>query len=132
MAHVPAFAQPFIVAILGLGYAAHRAPEGPDGAPVLKISGKARPMAAPSEFYAFTPTVYQSGDEKLRFEVQNKPSWMSFGIRRGTLYGTPKANDAGAYSNIIITVSDGKNTVQLPGFTVQVAVPAKSVVVARK
>lgn len=119
MSSIPAFAQPFIVALLSLGSAAHRS-DHEAGDPVLTISGKATAIAAPAAFYAFTPTVYQSGDRKLLFKVLNKPSWASFGRNHGTLFGKPQAQDVGAYSNIIITVSDGKSTVQLSPFTINV------------
>lgn len=123
MTVIPAFAQPFIVALMGLGLAAHRSPQPPDAVPVLTISGKATARVTPATFYAFTPTVYQSGDGVLRFGIQNKPSWASLGSRRGTLYGVPQARDAGTYSNIIITVSDGKSTAQLPAFSINVTAP---------
>jgi Putative Ig domain len=116
VADIPAFAQPFVVVLLGLGAAAH-----PGDAPDLAISGKAKQTTAASTFYAFTPTVNHGGNRDLAFTVQNKPAWASFGKRHGTLYGVPKVADAGAYSNIIITVSDGVRTVALPAFSISVS-----------
>ena len=112
--------QPVIVALLGIASANQRANQAPDAVPALAISGKAHPRVAPTVFYAFTPTVQQSGDRKLVFSVLNKPRWLSFGLRRGTLYGSPQGSDVGTYTNITITVSDGQNTVQLPPFAIQV------------
>ncbi len=118
MADIPAFAQPFVVVLLGLGAAAH---PGDAADPALAISGKAKLTTAAAAFYAFTPTVNHGGNRDLQFTVQNKPAWASFGKRHGTLYGVPKVADAGAYSNIIITVSDGFSTVALPAFSISVA-----------
>lgn len=129
MSTMPAFAQPFIVALMSVFSSPHRASQEVDTTPVLTISGRATSMAAPTEFYAFTPTVHQSGDRALRFKVLNKPSWAKFGKKRGTLFGVPQSGDAGSYANIVITVSDGRTTVELPAFSIHVAAP---VVAARK
>jgi hypothetical protein len=119
---IPAFAQPFVVVLLGLGLAAHRAGDAPE-TPVLTISGKAKATTEATSFYAFTPTVRNSGSGSLQFTVQNKPAWASLGTRHGTLYGKPKAADAGSYHDIIITVSNGETTAQLPAFSINVNPP---------
>jgi hypothetical protein len=115
--------QPVFIALLGIASAEHRSIHPPEATPVLTISGKAAARVAPSVFYAFTPTVHQRGDRKLEFTIVNKPAWASFGPRRGTLYGSPQISHTGTYPNIIITVSDGKRTVQLPAFAIQVGPP---------
>lgn len=121
MPDVSAVAQPVIIAILSLGTAGHRATHDTPGPPILEISGQASPNAEAAAFYAFTPTVVQDGERKLHFSIRNKPSWARFGLKRGTLYGTPAAMNAGTYSNIVITVSDGEKTVDLPPFSITVA-----------
>jgi hypothetical protein len=108
--------QPLFIAILGLGSASHH-----DTTPTLQIFGRAASSVAPAAFYAFTPTVEGRADRPLKFTIQNKPAWASFGTRHGTLYGTPQVADAGTYSNILITVSDGVTTVTLPAFSIAVA-----------
>jgi hypothetical protein len=108
--------QPLFLAILGLGSASHQ-----DTAPTLQIFGRATPSVAPAAFYAFTPTVEGHANRPLKFTIQNKPAWASFGKRHGTLYGTPQMADSGTYSNILITVSDGITTVTLPAFSIAVA-----------
>lgn len=113
--------QPVFLAILGLGSTGH---QGADNGPALQIAGQAASMVAPATFYAFTPYVTQSADRPLKFSIENKPAWASFGPRRGTLYGTPLTANAGTYSNIRITVSDGTNTVTLPPFSITVSAPA--------
>ena len=113
--------QPVFLAILGLGSAGQ---QGADNKPALNIAGKATSTVAPTVFYAFTPTVTQRSDQPLKFSIENKPAWASFGLRRGTLYGTPLVANAGTYSNIRITVSDGTRSVTLPAFSITVAAPA--------
>ena len=113
--------QPVFLAILGLGSSGHH---GTDSTPVLEIAGKAAERATPATFYAFTPTVFRNTERPLKFSIQNKPSWASFGSRRGTLYGVPNVAHAGTYANIRITVSDGSSTVTLPAFSITVAAPS--------
>jgi hypothetical protein len=114
--------QPVVVAIMSLFAAGHRSPK-PEG-PALAISGHAAETAETAAFYAFTPDVQHQNGRKLRFSIRNKPSWASFGFKHGTLYGTPQHAQAGTYSNIIITVSDGRSSVDLPAFSITVAPPA--------
>jgi hypothetical protein len=109
-----AVSQPLFLVLLGLGSAGHH-----DS--TLHISGRAAPTAAPAAFYAFTPTVGGHSGRPLKFTIQNKPAWAAFGMRHGTIYGTPQMADAGTYSNILITVSDGVTTVTLPAFSIAVA-----------
>ncbi len=118
--------QPVFLAILGMGSTGH---QGAD-TPALEIAGKATASVAPADFYAFTPTVTRSSDRPLTFSIQNKPAWASFGLRRGTLYGTPLLAHAGTYTNILITVSDGIRSVTLPPFSITVAAPAVAVAAA--
>ena len=114
--------QPAFLAILGLGSSAGQ--QGANEAPALQIEGKAASTVAPSVFYAFTPTVTPASDRPLKFTIETKPSWASFGRKRGTLYGTPLVAHAGTYSNIRITVSDGAHSVTLPAFSIIVSPPA--------
>ncbi|EQD43866.1 putative Ig, partial [mine drainage metagenome] len=70
--------------------------------------------------FALTPQVSGGGGGKLTFTVQNAASWMSFNTSTGVLSGTPSAADAGTYANLVITVSDGKQTASTAPFTVTV------------
>jgi len=51
------------------------------------------------------------------FGIQNKPSWATFKTGTGELYGTPKY--AGTWSNIIVSVWDGKTTVARAPFSIK-------------
>ena len=69
--------------------------------------------------YYFTPTVNRSA-RYVRFSIANKPSWLYFSSYGGTLYGVPKSANVGTYSNIVITVSDGRTTAKLAPFSIAV------------
>ena len=70
--------------------------------------------------FALTPQVSGGGGGKLTFTVQNAASWMSFNTSTGVLSGTPSAADAGTYANLVITVSDGRQTASTAPFTITV------------
>jgi hypothetical protein len=75
--------------------------------------------------YTFTPSAADADADKLSFSIQNKPSWAIFNTSTGALSGTPLGANAGTYANIVISVSDGKASTPLPGFTITVkAAPA--------
>lgn len=112
--------EPVLAVLFGLASGGQNPAQPVDARPALSIRGEAPRVARADAFYAFTPSVIQRGERALRFSVENKPAWLSFGSRHGTLYGTPHAAHAGTYSNIIITVSDGMTTVRLPAFAIEV------------
>jgi hypothetical protein len=69
--------------------------------------------------YDFAPTAQDADGDTLAFSIANRPEWATFSTATGRLSGTPQAE--GATSNIVISVSDGKNTAALPAFTITVA-----------
>ena len=56
----------------------------------------------------------------LSFSIQNAPAWATFSSATGQLSGTPAAGNAGSYSNIVISVSDGSSTEALAPFSITV------------
>lgn len=58
--------------------------------------------------YTFVPTAYDYDGDFLTFTINGKPSWATFDTKIGKLTGIPNLIDAGTYTNIVITVSDGK------------------------
>jgi hypothetical protein len=117
---MPVLYDPSQVAILAIFAAASMTH---DSQPTkLALTGEPTRIARPAVFYAFSPTLVQSGaaDSRLTFTIENKPAWASFGRRHGTLYGVPHANDAGTYPDIRITVTDGKIVADLKAFTLEV------------
>jgi len=70
--------------------------------------------------YSFTPSASDPAANTLTFSIQNKPVWASFNPANGALTGTPAAANAGTYTNIVISVSDGSASASLPAFTITV------------
>ncbi len=77
----------------------------PNRAPT--ISGTPPTTVQATTAYSFTPTASDPDGQTLTFSIANPPSWATFNTATGQLAGTPPG--AGTYSNIIITVSDGRS-----------------------
>ena len=90
-------------------WAANRAPQ---------ISGTPPISATIGRVYSFTPSASDPDRQTLRFRIKNKPAWAYFSTTTGRLRGTPKR--AATYSNIVISVSDGRTTRSLPAFAIRV------------
>lgn len=82
------------------------------------ISGTPTPQLYTNTTYDFRPTARDPEGRTLRFSIVNRPSWASFGPGSGRMLGYPKS--PGYWSNIVIRVSDGVNTVSLPAFSIRV------------
>ncbi len=104
------------------------------------ISGTPPTSVAAGSAYAFQPSATDADGNRLSFRVRNKPGWASFSTSTGRLSGTPTTSNVGTYSNIVISVSDGKVRVSLPAFSIRVYVnhppvisgtPATSVVAGK-
>lgn len=85
------------------------------------ISGTPATTASAGAAYNFQPTASDPNGDTLTFSIQNAPSWATFSTSTGRLSGTPTSANAGTFSNIIISVSDGTNRVSLPAFSITVA-----------
>jgi hypothetical protein len=70
--------------------------------------------------YQFQPSASDADGDPLTFSIQNRPAWATFNTATGLLSGTPSVLDVATYSNIIITVSDGKGAASLPAFSLAV------------
>ncbi|HKE94046.1 MAG TPA: putative Ig domain-containing protein, partial [Povalibacter sp.] len=88
----------------------------PNTAPT--ISGSPATTVTANQAYSFQPSANDADGDSLGFSISNKPAWASFSTTTGALTGTPTA--AGTFSNIVITVSDGKASTSLPTFTITV------------
>ncbi|HWK74499.1 MAG TPA: putative Ig domain-containing protein [Povalibacter sp.] len=84
------------------------------------ISGRPAASVTVAQAYSFQPTASDANRDALGFSIRNKPTWATFSASTGRLSGTPGAADVGSYANIVISVSDGKNTVSLPAFGIAV------------
>jgi Putative Ig domain len=85
------------------------------------ISGNPKRGVTMNQMYDFMPNASDSDGDKLTFQIQNKPSWADFDSKTGRLYGQPSLGDIGTYSNIVVSVSDGEDSVSLSAFTITVS-----------
>jgi Putative Ig domain len=85
------------------------------------IGGNPKRGVTMNQMYDFTPNASDSDGDKLTFQIQNKPAWADFDSNTGRLYGQPSLGDIGTYSNIVVSVSDGVDSVSLPAFTITVS-----------
>jgi Putative Ig domain len=91
---------------------------GPVHAAGPTISGTPPRYAKLNSYYVFTPTASDPDTARsaLRFSIANKPSWITFSQYSGRIEGVPRT--AGTWSNIRITVTDGRSYASLPAFSI--------------
>ncbi|MEJ2395311.1 MAG: putative Ig domain-containing protein, partial [Candidatus Thiodiazotropha sp.] len=70
--------------------------------------------------YNFIPTVTDADGDTLTFSISNPPSWCSFNTATGELSGIPADSDVGIFNDVMISVSDGTDSVALPTFAIAV------------
>lgn len=85
------------------------------------IEGTAKTSAPVNTTYDFTPKAADPNGDALSFQIQNKPTWATFSTITGQLSGTPTLAQVGDYANIVISASDGAQSVSLPAFTITVS-----------
>ena len=90
----------------------------PNTAPV--ISGSPATSVQAGTAYSFRPTASDANGDVLAFSIANRPAWATFNTATGQLSGTPTSAQVGVYSNMLITVSDGKASTALPAFSIAV------------
>ena len=88
------------------------------------ISGTPATTAVAGSAYSFQPTANDIDGDSLTYSITNKPAWAGFNTGTGQLSGTPA--QGGTYSNIVISVSDGTDSVSLPAFSIEVSAPVGS------
>lgn len=88
------------------------------------ISGTPPTSVVAGQSYSFTPTTTNPGGGTLTFSISAKPAWASFSATTGQLSGAPTSSSVGAYSNIMITVSNGSANASLPAFSITVTAAA--------
>ncbi|HEY7639427.1 MAG TPA: putative Ig domain-containing protein [Steroidobacteraceae bacterium] len=82
------------------------------------ISGSPATSATIGLEYSFTPNAADADGNTLTYAISNKPGWASFSSSTGALSGMPVV--AGTFSNILISVSDGRASTSLPAFAIAV------------
>lgn len=84
------------------------------------IMGSPPDIVRKDNWYIFVTTAYDMDGDRLTFSVANEPPWASIHPQWGWFGGTPRASDVGTYSNIVISVTDGQQTVSLAPFSIEV------------
>lgn len=84
------------------------------------ISGAPATTVVEGNSYEFVPTAGDPDGQVLTFSIANMPVWAEFDSLTGRLFGTPDANHVGAFSGIVISVSDGSAETALPAFDISV------------
>lgn len=84
------------------------------------IAGTPSANILEGELYEFRPTASDPEGDSLEFSIARKPAWAKFDKASGRLSGTPGADDVGNFTNIAISVSDGKAAATLAAFDVSV------------
>jgi hypothetical protein len=85
------------------------------------ITGTPATSATQGTQYVFQPSAADADNDTLTFAIANRPTWATFSTTTGRLQGTPGATNIRTYSNIVISVSDGKASTPLPAFSITVA-----------
>lgn len=84
------------------------------------IGGEPALVVNQDERYEFVPMSMDDDGDELFFDVLNAPNWALFDSVTGTLSGMPTQADVGLYAGIVVSVSDGTETVSLPAFSIEV------------
>ncbi len=93
-------------------------PIASESAPVIR--GTPSPIVKAGEEYLFRPQTSDEDNDKLTFQIVNRPRWTSFDPETGTLAGVPTFEHIGYYEAISITVSDEEYSEALGPFTIEV------------
>jgi putative Ig domain-containing protein len=90
------------------------------GAESWTIRGTPAKSVVAGDVYSFCPGANVKGPPARYFAIQNKPAWASFDTKSGLLRGRPTSSQTGTYSNVRISVTDGKKSLALPAFSITV------------
>lgn len=84
------------------------------------VSGTPSTSVTAGSTYSFQPSASDPEGNTLSWSIANKPSWATFSTATGKLSGTPSSSGVGTFAGIVISVSDGPNSVSLASFTITV------------
>jgi hypothetical protein len=84
------------------------------------ISGTPTLELLEGQTYSFVPTLVDVDNLSLTVTAANLPDWLTLNSSTGEISGTPLVGDAGDYSDIALTVSDGTASALLAAFTIRV------------
>lgn len=84
------------------------------------IAGAPAESAPSGRVYEFRPTAHDPDGDALTYSIAGLPRWATFSEKTGELRGAPGNGHVGTYENIVISVSDGRHTVSLSPFRIDV------------
>lgn len=84
------------------------------------ISGTPALTVAQDEEYSFSPIGNDENSNTLVYSIANKPTWLNINTTSGLVSGTPTNANVGIHSNIVVSVTEGSDTVSLPAFSIEV------------
>src|SRR5690606_6576753 len=84
------------------------------------IAGAPAESAPSGRVYEFRPTAHDPDGDALTYSIAGLPRWATFSEETGELRGAPGNGHRGTYEHIVISVSDGRHTVSLPPFRIDV------------
>jgi hypothetical protein len=87
------------------------------------ISGDPRKWIPAGKYYYFQPTVSNAGTASVRFEIRNKPAWITFDAGTGSMRGYTAASHVGRYSDVVVSAIVGGSRIALPEFDITVTEP---------
>jgi len=87
---------------------------------VPTISGSPVLSVLEGQPYSFTPTLGDEDSTNLSVSATNLPGWLVLDSATGALTGTPQVGDAGSYSNIVLSITDGRDSATLAAFNITV------------
>lgn len=85
------------------------------------LTGDPATSATEDAAYSFAPAAFDADSDSLVFAATNLPGWVSLNTATGVLSGIPTNANVGTYSNIALSVTDGKAVTYLPAFSITVA-----------
>jgi hypothetical protein len=118
---IAAAARPLYKVFRALTFTALLATPWIDATAAPTLSGTPATTVTAAHYFAFQPSVSNTGGGTLTFSITNKPSWAVFNSSTGRLYGTPlPQSNVGTFANIGISASDASGQGHLAPFSLTV------------
>ncbi|MEM9386280.1 MAG: putative Ig domain-containing protein [Pseudomonadota bacterium] len=99
-------------------------PEAPPPPPPVNtpptIAGVPPASTVAGSPYVFQPSASDADGDSLTFSALNLPAWLSFSPATGAISGVPQDADAGTYTGLLISVSDGQDSATIGAFSIRV------------
>ena len=108
------------LALCLIGFSDAHAARGGNNNASPQIWGTPATSVKVGEIYVYRPTATDANGDPLSFKIRNRPVWANFDASTGQLSGAAAGVHVGTYSDIMISVSDGRGWVSAPVFAITV------------